>query len=375
MKAGKNGTNKNARSGSGAAVAAGVIIGLALAAAAIWAMIRFMPAREAEKAIVEDAPAAASEPSAPAGYSAVRGPAPGSEAPYDGELLAYARWLDTAGEHLVILSALRPADGPASAAVSSAETAEITETAEATDSGVQVRSYLLGGSGWALAAERFDPMPAGATAGYYGDAPWTGDFDGDGLGEALAAYWIDESPDAGAKRLSLLAFTAGAIASVDGSTRYDPADAPRLTPSAVGGEGWAALPAAIRGEAARLWSAAQFDLAEPPAFPDFARHARFDGAVLKGENPFWTLTVLPPYALLQIASEASPAVIRYTSISDGEAGLVIDGAGEVGGWSHRYRITILERPAVAPDGATYPLTVTIDWSDGTRYSGWGSLAE
>lgn len=360
MTAGKNGKTKKARGASTAsAVATGVIIGLALAAGAVWAMLRFMPAREEAETIVEEAPASAAEPAAPVGYSAVRGPAPGADTPYDGELLAFARWADAEGEHLVALSALRPRAGSASVA----------------EAGVQARQYANAGSGWALAAERFDPMPADAVAGYYGDAPWTGDFDGDGLGEAIAAYWIDESPEAGAKRLSLLAFTAGAIAGVDGSTRYDPADAPRLPPRAVAGDGWADLPAEIRGEAARLWSDAQFDLAEPPAYPDFARYARFDGAVLKGENPFWTLTVLPPYALLEIASEPDAAVIRYASIASGEAGLVIDGDGEVGGWSHRFRITIEERPIVAPDGASYPLSVTIDWSDGTRYSGWGSLAE
>ncbi len=406
MTAGKNGTRKNARGGSGAAaVAFGVIIGLAIAAAAVWATIRFMPAREPAEAIVEEAPAAAAEPAAPVGYSAVRGPAPGAETPYDGGLLAYARWRDADGEHLVSLSAPRPEDGLVTVAdVSPHDTDATAPDADATiadaaptppdadatgpesdgtephdvgdgEAGIQARHYLNDGSGWSLAAERFDPMPAGAVAGYYGDAPWVGDFDGDGLGEALAAYWIDESPEAGAKRLALLAFTAGAIACVDGSTRYDPADAPRVAPRAVAGDGWAALPAAIRGEAARLWSAAQFDLAEPPAFPDFAGHARFDGAALKGENPFWNLTVLPPYALLEIASEGSPAVIRYASIAEGEDGLVIDGDGEVGGWSHRFRITIREQPVVAPDGSSYPLSVTIDWSDGTRYSGWGSLAE
>jgi len=119
----------------------------------------------------------------------------------------------------------------------------------------------------------------------------------------------------------------------------------------------------------------QFDLAEPPAFPGFFAFRRFDGAEFRGEDPAWTLTVLPQYMLLNMADGEKPAVIRYEALKAEESGVVIDGKGEVEAWSHGFRVTALEESVTAPDGRAFPFSATVDWSDGTRLTGWGRLAE
>jgi len=135
-----------------------------------------------------------------------------------------------------------------------------------------------------------------------------------------------------------------------------------------------AAPGALRSAALELWAEAQFDLAEPPAYAGFFPRRRFAGATFSEDDPSWTMTVLPQYLLLKLASEEKAAVIRYESIrSDGQI-LVIEGKGEIAAWIHGFRVSLSETPVTAPHGELYSCTATVDWSDGTRLSGWGNLA-
>jgi hypothetical protein len=136
-----------------------------------------------------------------------------------------------------------------------------------------------------------------------------------------------------------------------------------------------AAPEVIRAESLGIWADAQFDLAEPPAFPEFYGFRRLDGAEFRGENPLWTLTVLPQYMILAMSGVAKPAVIRYESLRAEGSDIVIDGKGEVEAWSHGFRVTIQEVSVTAPGGQAFPFSATVDWSDGTRLSGWGRLAD
>lgn len=333
----------------------GLVAGAALAAAGVWAYTVFLPRGEAVVAPAPESGIAVPPEAEPITFAVVEGPAPGQDTPYSGALASFARWRDADGEHMAILSLL---ESPAA--------------------GIEARHYRRGGSDWRLVAEVAEsgaPDSIGATAGFYKDGPWASDLDGDGRGEALLAYWIDDSPEAGPKRLRLVAFVGDGVCGISGGTRFDPADAPRVAPVAAPDDAMAAAPEAIRAEAEGIWADAQFDLAEPPAFPGFFAFRRFAEAEFRGEDPFWTLAVLPQYMLLNMADGEEPAVIRYEALKAEESGVVIDGKGEVEAWSHGFRVTVREESVTAPDGRTFPFSATVDWSDGTRLTGWGRLAE
>lgn len=332
-------------------IAAGIFAGMFAAAAAIWAITTYWP-REApdpmESTTVQPAPAA---PDAPVGFSILEGPQPGQDTPYDGVLVAWTRWSDDAGEHVAILS-------------------KESETLEALHYGRTAAGFeLLAGH-----SARPDPAAPEATAAFFRDGVRAGDADGDGLGEAMFAYYFDEDPGPGPKPLALIAFTGDRTLSMSGTTRYDPADAAPAAPVTRLDDAMQAAPEAIRDAASRLWAEAQFDLAEPPAYADFFPHRRFAGATFSGDDPSWSLTVLPQYVLLKLASEEKAAVINYESIRANGRGLIIEGKGEIEAWSHGFRVTVIEEPITAPHGQEYPFSATVDWSDGTRLSGWGNLA-
>jgi hypothetical protein len=176
-------------------------------------------------------------------------------------------------------------------------------------------------------------------------------------------------------RLELVVLDMPDTMAIHGATRLDPISGTRVPPATLPDERFLAAPEPVRTEALELWNEAQFDLAQPPSWPGFFEHRRFDGAVFHGDEPFWSLTVLPQYMLLSMPGEAEPAAIRYTSIRSADGSLVIEGSGELGGWSHGFRVSLKDETTKAPGGEEFPLSATIDWSDGTRLLGWGSLAE
>ncbi len=346
---------KKAPRGSKGGAALGVIVGIALALAGAWlAYSHLVPQPSAEPA-PEPAPAPV-EPEAPKGYRRLAGPPPGPETPYPGSLAAYARWADDAGEALVVVW---------------------TERHEGGDALVGARLYRDGSSGWALVAERAEA--AGTEAGLYRDGLWPGDYDGDGRGEALLAYWASPGPAPGPRRLSVATVSDAGVFLAQGMTRFypperEPGARSRAADRLLDGV-FARVPEATRNEAARLWEEAQYDLAEPTAHPGFHGHERFDGATLQGTERGWRLVMLPAYMELSLGGAAETAVIRYESIRADGDGLVAEGKATVEGWEHAFRVTIAERPVKAPDGTEYPLEATLDWSDGTRLAGWGRLAE
>jgi len=335
---------------SGKPVAIGILVGMAATVAAIWAITTYWP-QEPRAATGEPAavpvPAA---PEAPEGFSVLEGPPPAQDTPYEGSLVAWVRWNDNAGEHLSILSR---------AAAS-----------------LHARHYRRDGTAFDLLADYTDQPGAAfpeATAAFFRDGIRAGDADGDGLGEAMFAYYFDEDPASGPKPLTLLAFTGNQTLSIRGSTRFDPADGTSAAQVAHMDDAMQAAPETLRSSALELWTEAQFDLAEPPAYAGFFPHRRFDGAIFSGDDPSWSLTVLPQYLLLKLASEKKSAVIQYDSIRADGSGLIVEGKGEIEAWSHAFRVTITEEAVTAPHGEEFPFTAIIDWSDGTRLSGWGRL--
>jgi len=324
---------------------------MAAAAAAIWALTTYWP-RETPVEIKDPiARPAAALPEATKGFSALEGLPPGEDTPYKGALVAWVRWNDDAGEHLVILSR--------------------------TEAALEALHYRRSAAGFELMAEysaQPDSAAPEATAAFFRDGIRAGDTDGDGFGEAMFAYYIDEDPAPGPKKLTLVTFTGNQKLSIQGNTRFDPADGASAAPVTRPDDAMLAAPRALRRAALDLWSEAQFDLTEPPAYADFFPHRRFAGATFSGDDPSWSLAVLPQYLLLKLATEEKAAVIRYESIrAEGQA-LVIEGKGEIEAWSHAFRVTITEERISAPHGETFPFSATVDWSDGTRLSGWGNLA-
>lgn len=349
----------------------GAIVGAALALAGAWAAYTYLLPKPSAEPAPDPAPAVV-EPEAPKGYRRLDGPPPGPETPYPGSLAAYARWADDAGEALAIVWT-EPLE---------AASAERTDSVEpvARDGAVRVgaRLYRQAAAGWTLAAERAETT--GLAAGLYRDGLWPGDYDGDGRGEALLAYWTSLTPEPGPRRLSVATVADGGIFLAEGTTRFYPpagkADAkPRAASTRLLDGVFARAPEALRTEAARLWDEAQYDLAEPSAHPDFHAHERFDGATLQGTERNWRLVVLPAYMELSLDGDAETAAIRYESIRAEDGGLVAEGKATIEGWEHAFRVSIAERPVKAPDGIEYPLEATLDWSDGTRLAGWGRLAE
>lgn len=324
---------------SGHPALAGIIIGIVMAAAAIALIIGLPSIGHQSRASGTTALPAVAAPPAPAA----------SDLAFDGTLVARTEWTDHTGSHVVILSR--------------------------TASALQARHYRESPGGPVLVAEHVEPLPADTyAAGFYRDGVWASDLVGDGNQEALFACYVDASPDPGPKRLALFVFAGDGLLSMSGSTRYDPAIGERVAPIATSDDAMRAAPAGIQAEAARLWSEAQFDLAEPEAFAGFFKVMRLDGATFHGDGPAWDMVVLPQYVLFKYAGAESYSMIHYASIATADTSVIMEGSGEVEAWNHKFRITIAEEPVVAPHGESYPYTVTIDWSDGTRLHGWGAPA-
>jgi len=318
---------------------AGVIIGTIVAAVAMVLIIGLPSIRLQSPA--SGTAAMPADTAAPA--------APVSDIAFNGTLVAKTEWTDRAGSHVVILSR--------------------------TASTLEARHYGEAQSGPVLVAEHIEALPAETyAAGFYRDGVWASDMVGDGNQEALFACYVDASPDPGPKRLALFVFAGVGTLSMSGLTRYDPASGVRVAPTATSDDAMRAAPAGIQTEAVRLWSEAQFDLAEPEAFAGFFDVMRLDGAEFHGDGPAWDMVVLPQYVLFKYAGAESYSIIRYASITKADTSVVMEGSGEVEAWNHKFRITIAEEPVVAPHGESYPYTVTIDWSDGTRLHGWGAPA-
>ncbi len=309
--------------------------------------------RGQDRAVYHAPPQPAMEARQPAGFVAVDGPAPGPATTYEGELVSYARWMDASGDNLVILS---KASLPAS---------QLYILQYRGNGSMPVRVFSDSAQG----------CEAGGEAAFQGNGIWVGDVDMDGYGEAMVLYHVDCAPGSGPMRLELLVLGQKEPMAIHGSTRLDPAAGPRVSPVTLPDEGLLSAAEAVRAEALELWQEAQFDLAQPPSWPGFFEHRRFDAAVFHGDEPFWSLTVLPQYMLLSMPGEEVPAAIRYTSIMAADGGLVIEGSGEIGGWTHGFRVSVKEEATTAPGGGVFPLSATVDWSDGTRLLGWGSLAE
>lgn len=341
----------------------GIIIGIAVVAALSW----YVRSQEPFVANEEQSTSAplGTEPAREfkADFTIQEGPPPGIETPYSGTLVSYARWIDRDGTHLVILA--------------TGDSSTYTSSAQGDRTILEVLHYLKESSEFILKSqskETIPPLAPGSVGRFYRDMILLRDIDGDGRGEAFVAYSIDESSEPGSKRLELLGFYDDSILTLSGTTRYDPIDTQGIAASMLS-SGMADAPLVIRDEALALWADAQFDLSEPPAFPGFYDFQSFDGAVFKGDEPFWSLTILPQYALLKFASDPSPSAIRYESIRSDGPNLIIEGAGQVEAWDHSFRITIEKKQVVAPHGESFDYTATIDWSDGTRLHGWGALAK
>jgi hypothetical protein len=268
---------------------------------------------------------------------------------FNDTLVARTDWTDGSGSHVVILSR--------------------------TESGLEARHYRQSPTGPILVAEHVETLPAGVyAAGFYRDGVWASDMVGDGNQEALFAYYIDASSEPGPKRLVLVVFAGDGALSMNGSTRYDPATGERVAQTATIDDAMRAAPAGIQSEATRLWNEAQFDLAEPAAFPGFYDVMHLDGAEFHGGGPSWGMVVLPQFVLFKYSSAQTYSVIKYAAITRSDTSVVLEGSGDVDAWNHKFRITVTENPVVAPQGETHPYTVTIDWSDGTRLQGWGEPA-
>ena len=337
----------------------GLIIGIAVVVAITWYLgsierLADDDAQSSTELVITEAPAEQNT-----GFSLQEGPPPGQDTPYKGRLVAYSRWIDVDGAHVVILAT--------------------TGSATAGDKPiVEALHYLKESSAYTLVSQRVETIPPtmpGSVAWFYRDMLWVRDIDNDGRGEAFVVYVIDESMEPGPKRLELLTFYGQKQLTLSGTTRYDPSEAQRIPASMYLDDGMAEAPPALRTEALALWADAQFDLAEPPAFPGFYDFRHFDGAVFKGDEPFWNLSILPQYALFKYSGDSGTSTIKYESLRSDGPNLVIECTGQVEAWKHSFRITIEPKPIVAPHGEAFDYAVTIDWSDGTQLRGWGDLAK
>lgn len=335
----RSSTSSHDRLRKGHPAVAGVIVGIVVVAVAI--IVYIGPPSVKRQVTAPTAVAAPVE-------AAAQESKPGTIA-FNGTLVARTEWTDSSGSHVVILSR--------------------------TESTLEARHYSQSQTGSMLVAERVEPLPADTyAAGFYRDGVWASDMAGDGDQEALFAYHVDASPEPGPKRLALVVFAGDGTLSINGSTRYVPATGDRVDATATIDDAMRAAPSGIQSEAMRLWNEAQFDLAEPAAFPGFYDVMQLDGAELHGDGPSWVMVLLPQYALFKYSDAQGYSVIKYTSITRSDLSVVLEGSGDVDAWNHKFRITVAEEPMIAPHGETYPYTVIIDWSDGTRLHGWGEPA-
>jgi len=300
-------------------------------------------------------------------FRLLEGQEPGLETPYNGKLLHWARWADATGNHVIILSVV------AGTSLLEGYPDRVT---------LQARHYHETHEGLLLAQRMVDSIdvPFKETRMLlYKDTIWVYDLDGDGRGEALFAYYLDQSREPGPKRLGLMVFCHQGTYGVYGSTRYDPPGKPSITSITVPDQAFTTAPGYIIEEAQKLWNEAQFYLAEPPAFPGFLEYQEFDGATFRGDEPLWSLMLLPSHMVLSTGSAGVTATIGYTSISrtgaDADTGIVIEGAGMVEAWNHTFRVTIAKEPVASPNGAGFPYSAIMEWSDGTRLVGWGKTRE
>ncbi|HUW71396.1 MAG TPA: hypothetical protein VMX33_14305 [bacterium] len=335
----KSSTPNHDRPRKGHPAVAGVIVGIIVVAVAI---IVYMGLPSVKRHVT--APTAVAAPVETAAQESES-----STIAFNGTPVARTEWTDGSGSHVVILSR--------------------------TESTLEARHYSQSRTGSTLVAERVEPLPDDTyAAGFYRDGVWASDMAGDGNQEALFAYYIDASSEPGPKRLVLVVFAGDGTLSMNGSTRYDPATGERVAQTATIDDAMRAAPAGIQSEAMRLWNEAQFDLAEPAAFPGFYDVMRLDGAEFHGDGPSWVMVVLPQFVLFKYSSTQTYSVIKYAAITRSDTSVVLEGSGDVDAWNHKFRITVTEEPIIVPHGETYPYTVIIDWSDGTRLQGWGEPA-
>ena len=322
-------TQSRKKAGKGHPALAGILVGVIVSAIAIFLLVG-LPSIEHRAQPAAPEPAQAQDQATPSAT------APAGIA-FNGTLVARTEWSDSAGSHVVVLSR--------------------------TASTLEARHFRDTTAGPILVAEHVQTLPAdAAAAGFYRDGVWASDMVGDGNQEAMLAYSIDPSPEPGPKQLVLVVFAGDRTLSIHGSTRYDPATGQRSPPTMNLDEAMAAAPAGIQAKAEELWREAQFDLAEPAAFAGFSGIMRLDGAEFHGDGPVWSMVVLPQYILFKYAAAGSYSVINYSSITTSDGSVIIEGAGEVEAWNHKFRITITDN------------TITVDWSDGTRLQGVGGVA-
>jgi hypothetical protein len=288
-----------------------------------------------------------------AAFRLVKGPEPGPDERYEGTLVAWDRWIDTSGEHLVVLSGIARIPGGGMDAI-------------------RARHYRKASGVIELVDEASDgPVldTKEASAGYYRDDIFISDLDADGLGEAMFAYYVDTPSESVARRLELIVFMHDRRLSIHGTTRHDRIDAPVIAAATLPDQAMETAAAQIRDEAMDLFGEAQYDFALPPPFPGFLPYIRFDGAGFRGDEPAWSLTMLPSFMAFTKGGET--AALRYESMSLDGSTLTIEGTGLIEAWTHKFRITLIDKPGVAPDGTQFRYAATMEWSDGTRLSGWG----
>ena len=298
-------------------------------------------------------PAAPSTVIPEAAFRLVEGPEPGADERYEGTLVAWARWIDTSGEHLVVLSGVARDPGGSTVAIHARHYRKVSGVIEIVDE-------LSDGPA---------PEAKEAAAGFYREDVFISDLDADGLGEAMFAYSVDSPTESVARRLELVVFMHDRRLSIHGTARHDRIDAPVVAAVSLPDQTMSDADPRIRDEATALFGEAQYELATPPPFPGFLPHARFDGASFRGDEPPWSLTMLPSFIAFTKGGET--AALRYESISlDGDT-MTVEGTGLVEAWTHKFRITLVDEPVLAPDGTRFRYTATMEWSDGTRLSGWG----
>jgi hypothetical protein len=272
---------------------------------------------------------------------------PGPGEAYEGTIVSSKRWKDASGEHMLVLS-------------------------ESDTAAVNARHYTKPDGVATLTDELVDGITVEGTrpeAGFYRGDAFVSDLNGDGHGEAMFVYHVDSPSDAVARRLELVVFLHDRRLSIHGTARYYRIEAPDDTASAQPDQTMLDAFAQIRDEAMTVFREAQYDLAIPPPFPGFLPLARFDGASFRGDAPAWSITLLP--AFIAFTKGGETVAIRYESITIDGGTMTIEGKGLVEAWTHKFRISLAEKPGIAPDGKEFQYTATMEWSDGTRLTGWG----